>query len=72
MVETFYLRDLICALAFGLMPAAGFGQDGTVDITDTRAGPRFAQERLFSAPAWGEGPSYTGPGGAWYTRSTSP
>jgi hypothetical protein len=22
--------------------------------------------------AWGEGPSYTGPGGAWYTRSTSP
>jgi hypothetical protein len=41
---------LICALAFGLMPAAGFGQDGTVDITDTRAGTRFAQERLFSAP----------------------
>jgi hypothetical protein len=40
---------LICALAFGLMPAAGFGQDGTVDITDTRAGTRFAQERLFSA-----------------------
>jgi hypothetical protein len=41
---------LICAFAFGLMPAAGFGQDGAVDITDTSAGPRFAQERLFSAP----------------------
>jgi hypothetical protein len=41
---------LICALAFGLMPAASFGRDGTVDETGARAGLRFAQERLFSAP----------------------
>ena len=43
---------LICALAFGVMPGASFGQDGAVGDLDTKAnaGHRFASERLFSAP----------------------
>jgi hypothetical protein len=43
---------LICALAFGVMPAASFGQDGPVEALDTgvEASLRFAPERLFSAP----------------------
>jgi hypothetical protein len=44
---------LICALAFGVMPGASFGQDGAVGDLDPKAnaGHRFASERLFSAPA---------------------
>jgi hypothetical protein len=43
---------LICALAFGVMPAASFGQDGPVEALDTgvEASLRFVPERLFSAP----------------------
>jgi hypothetical protein len=44
---------LICTLAFGVMPAASFGEDDTVgddDTDDAEAHPRFAPERLFSAP----------------------
>jgi BNR/Asp-box repeat len=44
---------LICALAFGVMPAASFGEDDTVgddDTDDAEAHSRFAPERLFSTP----------------------
>lgn len=44
---------LICTLAFGVMPAASFGEDDTVgddDTDDTEAHPRFAPEMLFWAP----------------------
>ena len=43
---------LICTLAFGVMPAASFGEDDTVgvDTDDAEAHPRFAPERLFSDP----------------------
>ena len=43
---------LICALDFGVMPAASFGQDGPVEALDTgvKESLRFAPERLFSAP----------------------
>jgi hypothetical protein len=43
---------LIYTLAFGVMPAASFGEDDTIgdDTDDAEAGARFAPERLFSAP----------------------